>query len=310
MVGQDDGPSGPSGRAQMHVIREAVNMPAWCKELGLHWESLSTNGEAVIDGVLRPRADLRPLSDWLSWNLRNFGSHCRGLFKQTGALSFRYRGRGTRTAFVRCLPNWDALVLKDTRAICHRLAERGADVPSRSLPGLWMECEGHEYWCVPGGRIPYGKPRKFTKLVIMAEERQVFVPARPTPLGEGTKRRWRESLGLLAALDPERLSAGLRHDEQGFLASVVVMVHRERSESAAAVPTERCYERHEALVSDLRAAAAEPAMPIAWDAVLRLPLALTCKGRFPAVSFAVAMRALPRAAVVPAGNRARTDGLH
>ncbi len=91
------------------------------------------------------------------------------------------------------------LALRDPWLIRERVRRRGGDPAGVHWPRLWLEGEAHEYVIGRDPVPPVGVPRR--KLVVLAEERQTFVPARTGRLAAHIRRAWEQSLDAVASAD-------------------------------------------------------------------------------------------------------------
>ena len=271
--------------------------PDWCRDSGVHWESWSRNGEACITGVDPPFAGGARLASCLTWLLRAFASHCRRTHDATGALALTCIGPRTPSALAVAMSGSFDLALRDPRLIRERVRRRGGDPAAGRWPALWLEGAVHEYVVGRDPFPPVGTPRR--KLVILAEERQVFVPARAAALAAGIRRAWERGLDAVAGIDGA-FPVFLAEDELAFLVNMLVLVHTHPAGSARPrSPLEESHRRHVELIADLAPPAQAKGLPVAWHALWRLPPAMTWSDpggepwmRYPAVSLAAAIRPL------------------
>ena len=156
-------------------------------------------------------------------------------------------------------------------------------------------------YIVRGQPVPPGRtPRR--KLVVLAEEQQVWVPARAAALTAGVRRVWSTGIDAVAGVDGDgdAVSGLLDQDEHAFLVNMLALVHaRPTANVQPRPPLEESYRRHKSLVAELALPAEAKGLPVAWHALWRLPPAMTWGApggeswmRYPAVSFAAAARPL------------------
>ena len=145
---------------------------------------------------------------------------------------------------------------------------------------------------------PVGTRR--SKLVILAEERQVFLAARGSAIGVGVRRAWAMGLDAVVGVDGHTVQGLLDENEHGFVLNMLVLAH---AWPARAVRPrsglEESYRRHESVIAGLSLPAEAKGLPVAWHALWRLPPAMTWREpgevpwmRYPAVSFVAAVRPL------------------
>ena len=121
--------------------------------------------------------------------------------------------------------------------------------------------------------LPTGRAAR-RKLVVLAEERQVLVPARPVKLAGRIRRAWVRGLEVLGGVDAASLPQLLDQGEQGFLANMLLLVHAQPAAKVLPRPSlEASYRRHEALVAGLAGLGEEARLPVTWHALWRLRLA-------------------------------------
>jgi len=163
---------------------------------------------------------------------------------------------------------------------------------------MWLEEARFDY-LLPDRPIP--RPRDAPwKLVVLAQERQAFVPSGGSRVGAAVLRGWIRDLDVLAGVDRGLARKLLRPEQHGFMASILALVHEQPAARAQTRPDlDESLDRHEALVQSLRVPAEERDLPLAIHALWRVPPGLTwCEPggdawmRYPAVSFAIAASAL------------------
>ena len=271
---------------------------------GAHRERWSRNGEVCITGLDPPFAGGARLASCLTWLLRSFASHCRRTHDATGALAFAYTGPRMPSTLAMSMALSFDLALRNPMLILARVRRRGGDGAARRWPALWLEGSVHEYVI---GRDPFprvGTPRR--KLLLLAEERQAFVPARGTARAAvAVHRAWLSGLDAVAGVEGASVSGLLEEDEHAFAVNMLVLVHVWPAGNVRPrPPLEESYRRHEGLIAELAPAATAKKLPVAWHALWRLPPAMTWSElghdawmRYPAVSLAAAVRPLRSAEV-------------
>lgn len=280
--------------------RRAVNWrtPDWCHESGVHWESWSLNGEACITGLDPPFAGGARLASCLTWLMRSFASHCRRTHDATGALAFECTGPRMPSTLAATMSVSFDLALCDPRLIRERVRRRGGDPASIGWTAFWLEGLVYDYVIGRDPFPPVGTRRR--KLVVLAEERQVFVPARAAKLAAGVRRAWESGLDAVAGIEGAPFTGLLDEDEHAFLLNMLVLVHaRPAANAQARPPLEESYRRHERLIAELAPSARAKGLPVEWHALWRLPPAMTWREldaqswmRYPAVSFVAVVRPL------------------
>jgi hypothetical protein len=284
-------------RRELAVI-PGLREPGWSPGPEVHWESRSRNGEVCITGLDPPFAGGARLASCLTWLLRSFASHCRCTHDATGALAFTCTSARMPSTLALSMATSFDLALRDPKLIRARVFRRGGDTAARRWPALWLEGSVYEYVI---GRDPFPRtPRR--KLVILAEERQVFLPARGSSVGASVQRAWVTGLDAIASMDGETIRGLLDEDEHAFVLNMLVLVHAWPSEAVRPRSTlQERYCRHESVIADLVPPAEARGLPVAWHALWRLPPAMTWSEagenpwmRFPAVSVAAAVRPLHR----------------
>jgi hypothetical protein len=190
------------------------------------------------------------------------------------------------------------LALQDARLIRQRVRHRGGDPAACRWPGFWLEGTVLDY-LHPGISIGRGR-EAHSKLVVLAEERQVFVTARLTGSTARIKQKWEDGLKVLAAVDDDAVASLLAEDEQGFLVNMLVLVHEQPAGKIRPRPSmEESYRRHQRLIAELAPLGEAKRLPVAWHAVWRVPPRMKWDDaagepwmRYPAVSFAMGVRPL------------------
>lgn len=271
----------------------------WHPGSDVHWESWSINGEVCIAGLVPPFAGCARLACCLVWLLRSFASSCRRTYDSTGALVFTYCGARTPTTLARALSLRFDVALQDARLIRQHVHWRGGDANACRWPSLWLEGSTIEY--LPETPFPRGREAR-QKLVVLAEERQVFVSARPAKLADSVRLKWAKGLEMLASVDDDAVASLLHEDEQGFLVNMFVLVHKQPARKVQPRPSlQESYRRHEMLMAELVSLGEAKRLPVAWHALWRLPPGMTWDDpvaqpwtRYPAVSFAMGVRPLQR----------------
>jgi hypothetical protein len=285
----------------------------WLTAPGVYWEDWSMNGEVCITGLVPPAAGGASLAHCLTGLLRELASRCRRTHDSTGVLLFTCTGPRTPTPLAGVLALCFDLMLRDPGLIRAHLRRRLRREPAPGRwPALWLEGTTQEY-PLRGVPFPTGRPAH-RKLVLLAEERQVLVPARPVKLAGRIRRAWARGLEVLGGVDAAALPRLLDEGEQGFLASMLVLVHTQPAAKILPRPSlEASYRRHETLVAGLAGLGQDARWPVTWHAVWRLPPGMSWGEpgherwlRYPAVSFVVAAR--PFAPTSPGGGpEAATD---
>jgi hypothetical protein len=260
-------------------------------------ESWSFNGEVCITGLVPPIAGGARLAHCLVWLLRSFASRSRTIYNGTGALGFTYSGSRTATTLSWALSLGFDLALQDPQLIRRHVLSRGGEPSACRWPRLWLEGSTYDY-ILPGVPLPRGNAVK-NKLVVLAEERQVFVAARAGGIREDILRKWKEGLEVLAGVDTEA-TPRLSENEEGSLVNMFVLVHQQPAGRVRPRPSlEESYSRHQDLIAALAPSADAKELPIKWHALWRLPSGMKWKDlagdswmRYPAVSFALGIRRL------------------
>ena len=278
----------------MRDLRAAAE---WRPGPDVHCESWSRNGEVCIAGLDPPFAGGARLASCLTWLLRSFASQCRRTHDATGTLAFTSKSPGLPSTLAMSMASSFDLALRDPKLIRERVRRRGGDGAVCRWPAFWLEGAVYEYVIGREPFPPVGTPRR--RLLLLAEEKQAVVPARPAAaLPSGACRAWSNGLDAVAGVDAADVRGLLADDEHAFAMNVLVLVHgwpvrpiRPRP------PLEACVRRHEDLVADLAPAAESKGAAIAWQALWRLPRAMTWSEpggdawmRYPAVSIVVAVR--------------------
>jgi len=106
---------------------------------------------------------------------------------------------------------------------------RGGDAGARCWPALWLGGSVYEYVIGRDPFPPVGTPRR--KLVILAEERQAFVPARAATLATSFRRAWATGLDAVGGVDRDTVRGLLDEDEHAFVLNMLVLVHAWRAET-------------------------------------------------------------------------------
>lgn len=260
-------------------------------------ESWSINGEVCISGLVPPFAGGAKLAHCLVWLLRSFARRCRSTYNHTGALVFTYSGARTATTLDWALSLGFDLALQDPKLIRDHVRNRGGKPAACRWPRFWLEGVSVDY-ILPGVLLPRGRAVEH-KLVVLAEERQVFASARGAGLPDGILRMWVAGLEALTQVDPDAVPR-LREGEEGFLVNMFVLVHRHPAGRIRPRPSfEESRSRHENLIAGLAPSAEAKGLPLTWHALWRLPSGMKWNGpagdswmRYPAVSFAMGVRKL------------------
>jgi hypothetical protein len=248
--------------------------PGWCREAAVHWESWSLNGEACITGLDPPFAGGARLASCLTWLVRAFASRCRGTHDATGAFALASTGRRMPSTLALTMAGSFDLALRDPRLIRERVRRRGGDPAACRWPTLWLEGAAYDYVIGRDPFPPVGTRRR--KLVVLAEERQVFVPARAATLAAGVHRAWARGLDAVAGVDGAAFPGLLDEDEHAFLLNMMVLVHaRPAAKAEPRPPLEESYQRHEGWIAELAPRTQATGLPVVWHALWRLPPAMT-----------------------------------
>ncbi len=269
-------------------------MSNWRPKAGVLWESWSINGEVCIKGLVPPFAGGARLANCLTWLLRSFASRCRGTYNDTGEIVFTYIGARTSTTLAWALSLGFDLTLQDPKLIRQHVRRHGGDPAACRWPAFWLE--GGTYQYIPVH--PAGAARQ--KLVVLAEERQVFVSARPARIPDSVRRKWMEGLEVLAGVDKGIVLHLLDKDKECYLTNMFVLVHQQPAGKVRPRPSlEENYRRHEGLIAELAPLGKEKRLPLSWHALWRLPSGMKWNDpageswmRYPAVSFAMGVRRL------------------
>jgi hypothetical protein len=208
--------------------------PDWCHESGIHWESWSLNGEACIAGLDPPFAGGARLASCLTWLVRSFASHCRRTHDATGALAFECTGPRTPSTLAATMSLSFDLALRDPRLIRERVRRRGGDPAACRWPAFWLEGAVYDYVIGRDPFPPAGTRRP--KVVVLAEERQVFVPARTATLAASIHRAWASGLDAVKGVDGAAFTRLLAEDEHAFLVNMLVLVHARPAANAQPRP--------------------------------------------------------------------------
>ena len=283
--------------------------PDWCQESGVYWDNWSRNGEACFVGLDPPFTGGARLVSCLTWLVRGLASRCRLTHDATGAFAVTCTSPRMPSVLARTMASSFDLALRDPRLIRERVRRRGGDLDGRRWPELWLEGTFHDYVIARDPFPPGGWPRG--RLVILAEERQVSVPAKGAKLAAGASTAWKRGLDAVAGIDGAALAGLLANDERAFLVNMLVLVHTWPATKVRPRPSlVESYQRHEALISELAPCAQQANLPLAWHALWRLPPAMTWSEpggkpwmRYPAVSFAAAVRPLSSERRRPCQNR-------
>jgi hypothetical protein len=264
-----------------------------------HWESWSRNGEVCIVGLAPPFAGGATLASCLTWFLRAFASHCRRTHDATGALAFTYTSERMPSTIEISMATSFELVLRDPKLIRARVRQRGGDGAARRWPALWLEGLAYDYVV---GRDPLPPPRTpRRKLLLLAEERQVFVPTQAvTGLGVDACRAWESGLSAVAGVEEAWLNNLNDEGEHNFAVNMLALVHAQPARKIVPRPSlESNYRRHAEMMAELASSAGAKHLSLAWHALWRLPPAMTWSRRghdpwmrYPAVSLAVVVRPL------------------
>lgn len=288
MSDSDQGPTPWSPEQRRSASRLGPNV---------HWESWSLNGEVCITGLDPPFAGGARLGSCLTWLIRSVASRCRSIHNATGEVAFAYTGPGTPSPVAAVMPISFDLALRSPRLISARVRQRGGVAAGGRWPSLWLEGSAYEYVI---GRDPLPAAGTLRRgILLLAEERHVFVPARAAPLAPRVQRTWAQGLDAVHHVDTNVVAQLLVDDEKAFFVNLFALVHEARAPRPRP-SLEESYRRHEGIISELAPWADAKALRVAWHALWRLPPAMTCEApsakpwmRYPAVSFVAAVRPLP-----------------
>jgi hypothetical protein len=273
-----------------------MRAPYWDPPDDIVRESWSINGEACFAGLTPPPPGYTRLAHKLWWMFRAVASNCRCTHRDIGALLVEYSGPKTPTALARTLKwNFD-LALFDASLIRQRIRQRGGEPATSRWPTLWLEGTTPDVF-LPGVPLDHRRPG-LEKLILLAEERQVFVPTRSTKLAVSATRKWEDGLDVLNAVDEDAVAGALADDTPGYLANLFALVHRHPAGPPRPRPSlEQSYWRHVRLVAALSPSAEAKRLPVIWHALWRLPPSMTTVAppgrpwlRYPAVSLVVGAR--------------------
>jgi hypothetical protein len=184
----------------------------WRPGPDVHWESWSRNGEVCIGGLNPPFAGGARLASCLTWLLREFASRCRRTHDAAGALALTIKSPRLPSPLAMSMVLSFDLALRDPKLIRERVRRRGGDGAVRRWPAFWLEGAVYEYVIGREPFPPVGTPRR--KLLLLAEENQAVVPARPAvALPAGACRVWSNSLDAIASVDGADVRGLLVGDE-------------------------------------------------------------------------------------------------
>jgi hypothetical protein len=171
------------------------------------------------------------------------------------------------------------LVLRDPKLIQARVRQRGGDDAARRWPALWLEGLVYDYVV---GRKPLPPPRTpRRKLLLLAEERQVFVPTQAvTGLGADALRAWESGLSAVAGVEEAWLNNLYDEGEHRFAVNMLALIHAQPAGKIVPRPSlEDSYRRHAEMMAELASGAGTKHLSVAWHALWRLPPAMTWRGR-------------------------------
>jgi hypothetical protein len=268
----------------------------WCREAGVHWQSWAQNGEVCIQSLDPPLAGGARLASCLTWLVNSFARRCRRIYDATGALAFTYTSPRMPRMLASRMMAYSDIAFRDPRLMAERVRRRGGDPAEWRWPAFWLEGSFHDYVIGRDPFPPVGTPRR--RLVLLAEERQVFIPGRSAKVAARVRRAWEIGLDAVASVDAAACAALLDEEEHGFLLNMLVLVHsRPGAKARPRPPLEESFRRHEALIGELAPSAQAKALLVAWHALWRLPPAMLWAApgrepwmRYPAVSFVAAVR--------------------
>jgi hypothetical protein len=280
-------------------MRDPYATTGWRPGRNVHWEAWSRNGEVCITGLDPPFTGGARLASCLTWLLRSFASHCRRTHDATGALAFTCRSPGLPSVLALLMALSFDVALRDPKLIRERVRRRGGDRVARRWPAFWLEGSVYEYVIGREPFPPVGTPRR--KLLLLVEESQAIAPARPSALlPVAACRAWSKGLDAVASVEAADVRDLAVNDEHAFAVNVLVFVHAWPVRPARPrPPLQASFQRHEELVAGVAPAADAKGVAIAWQALWRLPPAMTWSEpggdawmRYPAVSIVAAVRPL------------------
>ncbi len=268
----------------------------------VHWESWALNGEVCVGGVDPPFAGGARLANGLAVIVRSFASHCRRTHDATGALAFGSTSSQMPSTLASAMSRSLDIALRDPWLVRERVRRRGGNPAAAHWADFWLEGAGFDYLIGRAPFPPVGTPRR--KLIILAEEHQVFVPARPAALAASVHRAWERGIDAIAGVDGAAIIGPREEDEFAFLVNIMALVQaRPAATPRSRPPLEENYRRHKELIAELAPSAEAKRLPVAWHALWRLPPAMTWSDpgkkpwmRYPAISFVAAVRPLHRGA--------------
>ncbi len=217
----------------------------------MDWESWSLNGEACIGNHIPSSPGSEKVAEYLWWMLREFAGHCRRFYNATDMIPFEFHGPRTPSAFAKALDDWFDLALLDPISIHERVRRLGGDADAVRWPAYWVE-------------------RK--TILLLAEERQVNIPAEPRSIGTGVRRKWESCLDVVAGFAGNVVPRASVRDRHSFLAGVLVAVHRQAQGKVRERPSlDDSIQRHLQLVASLEPVAEAKSRPVTWHGLWRLP---------------------------------------
>jgi hypothetical protein len=223
------------------------NTPA----VSMSWESWSLNGEACIENLVPTDSGGAKLKEYLCWTMRELASHCRRVYDASGMIPFEFQGSRTPSAFARALDHWFDLALLDPISIRERVRRLGVDADTDKWPAYWVEREN---------------------ILLLAEERQVTIPAAPGRIAASVHRKWEACLHVVGNAAEIGIPNAATKDKHSFLAGILVAVHKQPPGKARKRPSlDDSLHRHEELVTALGQVYDAESRPVTWHALWRLP---------------------------------------
>lgn len=245
--------------------------------MAMRWESWSLNGEACFESRIPLSAGSDQIAQHLWWTLREYASLCRRSYDSTGGvLRFEYGGARTPSALAKALDHWFDLALMDPSMIRERVKRLGIDPDACKWPGYWMERDG---------------------VTLLAEERQITIPAKAGKIASRVRKRWEAVLDMVAGVAECVIDSAVGDDTHVFLAAILVAPHVQPEGTSRRPSLEASLDRHEQLVASLESVANTKSRPVTWHALWRLPPGMGGKEsgmRYPAVSFVASVAAAAR----------------
>lgn len=223
--------------------------------VSMSWESWSINGEACIENRVSSDSGGVKLTEYLWWTLRELASHCRHVYDATGFIPFEIQGPRTPSVLAKALDHWFDLALMDPISIRERVRRLGAERDTSKWPAYWVERED---------------------ILLLADERQVMIPAAPGRIAAGVRKKWEACLRAVGNAAKAGIPKAATKDKHAFLAGVLVAVHRQPTGESRKRPSlDDSLHRHEQLVTFIGQTAETLPGPFTWHALWRLPPGMT-----------------------------------